>query len=108
MLEFAGEPIPIPSYPLACFFTGFVLFVFVTWHIFRDRSTMYALERHLMFNPPYEIAFQGANLMLNRRKKDERPIRIVLIMLKQINILTQDISISSTNRYNSKYYFKTV
>ena len=103
MLEFAGQPIPLPSYPLACFFTGFVLFVFVTWHIFRDRSTMYALERHLMFNPPYEIAFQGANLMLNRRKKDERPIRIVLIMLKQTNVLTKDISISSTNRYDSKY-----
>ena len=84
MMEFAGKPIPLPSYPLACFFTGFVLFVFVTWHIFRDRSTMYALERHLMFNPPYEIAFQGANLMLNRRKKDERPIRMVLIMLKYI------------------------
>ena len=73
--------LPLPTYPLVCFFSGFILFIFVTWHIFRDRSTMYALERHLMFNPPYEIAFQAANLILNRRKKDSRPIRTVLTLL---------------------------
>ena len=81
MITVGGVTLPIHSYSLVCFFSGFILFVFVTWHIFRDRSTMYALERHLMFNPPYEIAFQGTNLILNRRKKDERPIRIVLLTI---------------------------
>ena len=69
------QRIPTAAYPMVCFGTGFIVFMFVTWHVFKDQSTHYALERDLMFNPPYEIGFQGANLMLNRRKKERRLIR---------------------------------
>jgi len=69
------QTIPSAAYPMVCFGTGFIVFMFVTWHVFKDQSTHYALERDLMFNPPYEIGFQGANLMLNRRKKERRLIR---------------------------------
>ena len=70
-----GETIPAAAYPLICFGTGFIVFMFVTWHVFKDQSTHYALERDLMFNPPYEIGFQGANLLLNRRREERRLIR---------------------------------
>ena len=77
VLAINDEYLPLATYPLLCFFTGLILFVFVTWHIFRDHSTHYALERDLMFNPSYEIAFQGPNLMVNRRRKDRKLIRKV-------------------------------
>jgi len=69
LLVITGAAIPAAAYPLACFGTGFIVFLFVTWHVFKDQSTHYALERDLMFNPHYEIGFQGTNIMLNRRKK---------------------------------------
>ena len=69
------QRIPSAAYPMVCFGTGFIVFMFVTLHVFKDHSTHYALERDLMFNPPYEIGFQGANLMLNRRKKERILIR---------------------------------
>ena len=75
LLEISGQKIPAAAYPLVCFGTGFIVFMFVTWHVFKDQSTHYALERDLMFNPPYEIGFQGANLMLNRRREERRLIR---------------------------------
>ena len=69
------QTIPSAAYPMVCFGTGFIVFMFVTWHVFKDQSTHYALERDLMFNPPYEIGFQGANLLLNRRREERRLIR---------------------------------
>ena len=75
LLSISGEIIPTATYPLLCFATGFILFVYVTWHVFKDHSTYYSLERDLMWSPSYEIAFQGANLMLNRRKQRRNLIR---------------------------------
>ena len=70
LIKISAVTIPAGAYPVACFGTGFIVFLFVTWHLFNDMSTHFALERDLMFNLPYEIVFQGANLMLNRRRKD--------------------------------------
>ena len=75
LLKISEVTIPVGAYPLACFGTGLIVFMFVTWHVFKDRSPHFALERDLMFNPPYEIGFQGANLMLNRRREERRLIR---------------------------------
>ena len=70
LLKISEVTIPVGAYPLACFGTGLIVFMFVTWHVFKDRSPHFALERDLMFNLSYEIGFQGANLMLNRRRID--------------------------------------
>ena len=70
LIKISEVTIPAGAYPLACFGTGLIVFLFVTWHLFNDMSTHFALERDLMFNLSYEILFQGANLMLNRRRID--------------------------------------
>ena len=77
LLSISGEIISMATYQwnLICFATGFILFVFVTWHVFKDHSTYYSLERDLMWSPSYEIAFQGTNLLLNRRKQRRNLIR---------------------------------